>query len=495
MPRSRPILFLSDAPGAAADLDVLYPGRVAKLDFTAHPHDEQVLQQHTHVITMVTDGRNVDRLDYRALTRYARRGGKVVSCLFEYAHARGLTMVKTHVHNTMRPAMRIEAECDITRGFAAGDEVWWFGTVSSAPDPLYSNQMLQRQLFGLRETSDVTILGTSTVNGGAVMVHERVGEGSILALDLLSPNRPYYNSWGSTNKYLFVGNFVGGSVRYGKHYPRRLSYDGFIGAMHQLAARYPQLRLQPVGPCSDGRQMWTAALGEEGSPTVYLGAAIHGWEWENAFGLLRLAEVLCDNPRAGGVDTRKLHVILMPIQNPYGYDHFVRQNARGVDLNRNFDVAWEQQPTGSDVVVPWDYDYKGTQPASERETQVIQGILQRYRPRCVVDFHTADFILMLPHKGNHEAMRAVQADVRRRLRNRFIAQQPYGGAYQQFNLDRVSQARQPEPWLAHYAAEIGVPLSLLVEMSGNRDDTHGLVMVSDMVVEICLAAMRQCLRI
>ena len=494
MPKPKPILFLSDAPGAAVDLDILYPGRVAKLDFTAQPHGLEVLQPHSHVITMVAEGRNVGQLDYAALTEYARGGGKVVSCLFEYAHHRGLTMSKTHVHDIVRPALRIELECEVTRGFAVGDEVWWYGTVSSAPDQLYANQMLQRQLFGVRETAGVSVVATSTLNGGAVMVEERVGEGSILALDLLSPIRPFYNSWGSTNKYLFLGNYVGGSVRHGKHSPRRLSYDEFVCAMHDLAARHPELRLQAEGPCSDGRQMWTLGLGDEANPTAYFGAAIHGWEWENAFGLLRLAELLSENPKVDGMDTRKLHIKLLPIQNPYGYDHFVRQNARGVDLNRNFDVAWDDLAEVQDVVVPWDYNYKGTRPASERETQVIQGILQRDRPHCVIDFHTADFIMMLPHTGDRAAMDAIHRDVRRRLKDRFVAQAPYGGAYQQFNLDRVSQAETPEPWLAHYAAETGVPVSFLVEMSGNRDDTHGLVMVTDMVVEICLAAMKQCLR-
>jgi hypothetical protein len=31
-------------------------------------------------------------------------------------------------------------------------------------------------------------------------------------------------------------------------------------------------------------------------------------------------------------------------------------------------------------------------------------------------------------------------------------------------------------------------------MSGNRDDVHALVMNTDTVVEVCLAAVKQCLR-
>ncbi|MHB0874703.1 MAG: hypothetical protein ACYC5O_01535 [Anaerolineae bacterium] len=89
------------------------------------------------------------------------------------------------------------------------------------------------------------------------------------------------------------GNLLCGSVRYGKRYPERLSYDRFVGEMRALATRYPHLRLQEEGEASDGRMMYSLNLGDASKPTVYLGAVLHGWEWENAFGLLRFVELLC----------------------------------------------------------------------------------------------------------------------------------------------------------------------------------------------------------
>ncbi len=399
MPDQKDILFLTDNPNCAtaADLDVLYPDRVAKLNFTTDKHGVTVLRQYDTVITMVTDGANLRKLKYESVESYARQGGKVISCLYEYACHRNLHFSKTHVLDRMRPAIRIEIENDVTRGFAKGDTIWWFGTVSSAPDQLYANQMLQRQVMGVTESDTVSVLATSTVNHGAVMVEEQVGKGRILALDLLSPGRPFYNSWGSTNKYLFSGNLIGGSVRFGKHYPDRWSYDEFVEQMHLLALEHTQLTLSAEGPCSDGREMYSFSIGDPQAPTIYLGAAIHGWEWENAFGLLRLAELLCRDTKLDGLDVGGLHWKIVPIQNPRGYDAFTRQNARGVDLNRNFDVAWEELPVPQDVVVPWDYNYKGTRPASEPETQVIQRIVDETRPICAIDFHTADYIMLLPH--------------------------------------------------------------------------------------------------
>jgi hypothetical protein len=227
---------------------------------------------------------------------------------------------------------------------------------------------------------------------------------------------------------------------------------------------------------------------------MYFGAAIHGWEWENAFGLLRLTELLCANPKLEGMDTRKLHFKIMPVQNPWGYDHFTRQNAHGVDLNRNFDVGWENLEDWQDVMMPWDYSYKGPRPASERETQIMQGLIGRHRPRCVIDFHTAHYVMLKPLGGDEALLDAIHRDIKRRLKNRFLCQRPYGGDYQQVNMDRVIQYEEPNPYLMDYAASKGCAAPFLLEMSGNRDDVHALVMNTDTVVEICLAAVKQCLK-
>jgi zinc carboxypeptidase len=490
------ILLLTDNTdhAMAADLDVLYPECVECMDFRSAKHTAELLRKYSTVITMVTSGEHLVDLDYAAVSEYARGGGQVISCLFEYSCARDLQFSKTHVMDRMRPGMQIELDHDVTRGYASGDLVWWFGTPSSAADTLYENQMVQRQITGLSTAGEVSVLARSTVNGGAVMVEEKLGEGRIVAMDLLSLVRPWFNSHGGTNKYLFVGNVINHTVRYGKHYPERLSYDLFVQQMHRLADQHEELSLDDEGPCSDGRSMWSFSLGDADRPTVFLGAAIHGWEWENAFGLLRLTELLCEQPKIEGLDTRRLHYRVLPIQNPWGYDHFTRHNSQGIDLNRNFDCGWDAYDHPQDVPMPWDYSYKGTRSASERETQVVQGIIDRYAPACVIDFHTADYVMMLPHQGNRKLLDAIHQNIRARLRNRFLVQRPYGGPYQQVNMDQITDFIEPTPHMVCYAADKGCPAAFVLEMSGNRDDVHALVINTDTVVEISLAAIQQVLR-
>ena len=176
------IVLLSDGPGGTigADLDVLYPGKVRRLDITSESYDAGVLGRYEFVITVINDGRNLDQLDYGAVTEFAESGGQVISCLFEYARNRGMQFSKTHVHDRIRPEMRIEVENDVTRGFAVGDTLWWYGTVTSAPDQSYANQMFQRQVLGLEYFENVAALGISNLNSGAVMLEEGVGDGRIV---------------------------------------------------------------------------------------------------------------------------------------------------------------------------------------------------------------------------------------------------------------------------------------------------------------------------
>ncbi len=485
------VLLLTDGGGTLqADLELLYPQRVTVLDFTSQPHGVDVLAQYTHVLTAVHDGANIERLDYGAVREYAAGGGQVISCLFEYATDRGWQFSKTHVLDRIEPQMRIEVECDVTRGFTVGDCIWWYGTVSSAPDPLYGNQMVQRQILNPIEDETTTVLARSLVNHGAMIIEERVGKGRIVAMDLMSPGRPWYNSHGSTNKWLFAGNVIADSVQWGKHYPQRLRYEEFVELMRATADAHYGLQMVAEGPCSDGREMYTLRFGDPNRPTVYFGAAVHGWEWENCYGLLRLAELLGEGADLG-MDVTSLHWVIMPVQNPWGFDHFTRQNGAGVDLNRNFDHGWEEYPMPQDVAVPWDYNYKGTRPASARETQIIQRIIDELRPIGLIDFHTAHYILM-PATGCDEALvAAIHEDIKDRLRDRFLCQAPYNGDYQQVNMERISDLVDA-PYLICYAADRGCRAPILIEMSGNRDDTHGLVMVTDNVVDICLALASKC---
>ena len=495
MPDNLSICLLTDAPkGAFAQhLALLYPGCVTALDFREADHSPAALSAYTHVVTMVGHRRNLERLDYAAVRAFAGEGGSVASCLFEFAGFNGLRLSKSYVADRMHPGIRICVANDVTRGFQVGDVTPWSGKVSGAPTNQHTNQLYQRQILDAANTETTTVLGRSTVNGGAVLIEEKVGKGRIVAMDLLSPREPFFDSLGSTNKYLFLGNLIGGSVRHGKHYARKLPYEEFTAEMAALAQRLPALTFAQEGPCSDGRPLCSLSLGNPEKPAFLFFGAIHGWEWENAYGLLHLSELLASGNPPEGLSPDDFFLKVVPILNPYGYDHDTRQNANGVDLNRNFDIAWGGYDGGDDVYQPWDYDYSGPGPASEPETQAAQRLIATHRPAGVLDFHTAHYILLRPHQGNKALIDSIHAEIRERLRNRYLIQRPYTTEYQQVNMTATTDFRPATPTLICYAAERGTPAAVLIEMSGNRTDTQALVMNVDTVVEICLATLQRCL--
>jgi protein MpaA len=78
---------------------------------------------------------------------------------------------------------------------------------------------------------------------------------------------------------------------------------------------------------------------------------------------------------------RRLDLWVVHAVNPDGRRLRVRQNARGVDLNRNFRSEWI--PIGQ----RWDPQYSGPRPWSEPETRIARDLIRRLRPDVTIWYH------------------------------------------------------------------------------------------------------------
>ena len=129
---------------------------------------------------------------------------------------------------------------------------------------------------------------------------------------------------------------------------------------------------ETIGTSAQGRPIRAELVGSRSAPNkILVVGSIHG------------------NEPAGHAITRRLRRVHPPSgtafwiidqANPDGSATNSRQNAHGVDLNRNFPYRWQ----------PQDGVYEsGPGAASEPETQALQRFIERERPRVTVWYHQA----------------------------------------------------------------------------------------------------------
>lgn len=126
----------------------------------------------------------------------------------------------------------------------------------------------------------------------------------------------------------------------------------------------------PLGRSERGRPIVAYEVGNpQGTPVLVVGC-IHGTEGAGIPVAQALEHV-----------TTNLDLWVVPDLNPDGHAAGTRQNARGVDLNRNWSSQW--QGGGR----PWDVYYPGPRPFSERETRIARDLILRIHPRATIWFH------------------------------------------------------------------------------------------------------------
>ena len=127
-----------------------------------------------------------------------------------------------------------------------------------------------------------------------------------------------------------------------------------------------------VGHSVRGRAIVAYERGDPAAPPTLVVGVIHGNEPAGLAVVARLRRM----PLPAGV-----HLWLIPSVNPDGLAAGIRQNARGVDLNRNWPVGWRANGR------PFDGYYPGPRPLSEPESRAVRAFVRRVRPRLTVWYH------------------------------------------------------------------------------------------------------------
>ena len=141
-------------------------------------------------------------------------------------------------------------------------------------------------------------------------------------------------------------------------------------AAAELASAEPQANV--IGHSVRGRAIVAYERGDPSAPATLVVGVIHGSEPAG----LAVVSQLRRLPLPPHV-----HLWLVPTVNPDGLAAGTRQNAHGVDLNRNWPTAWRHNG------VPWDGYYSGPRPLSEPENRAMRAFILRIRPSLTIWYH------------------------------------------------------------------------------------------------------------
>lgn len=149
-------------------------------------------------------------------------------------------------------------------------------------------------------------------------------------------------------------------------------FDALFAALALVGGHDAAPPVQLIGRSALGRPIRAVAYGRpDAERTVLVVGCIHGDEGEGIEITRRLE----------GAYTRAARVVILDQLNPDGFRLGVRQNGRGVDLNRNFASEWI--PIGQ----RWDPEYSGPRPWSEPETRIARALIRRIRPDITIWYH------------------------------------------------------------------------------------------------------------
>lgn len=176
------------------------------------------------------------------------------------------------------------------------------------------------------------------------------------------------------------------------------SFDSLLETVTALKNQFPDLiKIYTAGYSEGGREIIMYTLGN-GEKKALITGAIHAREHITTKYLLKVTEDYCNafysaTGYYGNYDIYNLldeyTLYIIPCANPDGLEIILsndspdknvrvselseyKANKKGVDLNRNFPIAWSYIDNG--VTSPADYYFKGYESGSAKETQVLMNL-------------------------------------------------------------------------------------------------------------------------
>ena len=190
--------------------------------------------------------------------------------------------------------------------------------------------------------------------------------------------------------------------------------------IRDLLYRYQgNIWLDSVGRSFDDREIYRIIVGNRtAEKKILFTGAIHGREYMTAKLLVKQTEHFLQYMCEGGNEDFDVAVHVIPMVNPDGAalchrgiegirkkelkekllkikekEDFVRwkSNARGVDLNRNFDAFWNEY--SCEKQKPSAEKYTGASPESEVETKALTRLTRKEKFQATISYHSSGEVI------------------------------------------------------------------------------------------------------
>ena len=216
--------------------------------------------------------------------------------------------------------------------------------------------------------------------------------------------------------------------------PCLYDYNTNKAIIEDLISEYPFINAELCGRTALGRGIFALNIGNPVNSVVYAGA-FHGSEYiTNALLLTfcrELSQAIADDGVIEGLNVRRAMygrgLIIVPLVNPDGCEisihgkagclgnfsfinrisggdfvHF-NANARGVDINHNFDAHWEtvrERERKAEIFGPSKTRFGGYSPESEPETVALCNLCRENNIRHAIAFHSQGEVIYPPEGEN-----------------------------------------------------------------------------------------------
>ncbi|HEY4222001.1 MAG TPA: M14 metallopeptidase family protein [Myxococcota bacterium] len=185
-------------------------------------------------------------------------------------------------------------------------------------------------------------------------------------------------------------------------------YNAITARLGELAELAPErASVHGIGSTVDGRTIWALKIGggKDGAIPMLINGGQHAREWISTMSATCIADRLVrdyDKDPAIRAFVDSTDAWIVPVANPDGYqyswgqDRYWRKNRHGgygVDLNRNFSVAWGGAGSSG---IKRSQTYRGEAPFSEPETSALRSLVKREGIKLHVDLHAYGQLVLFP---------------------------------------------------------------------------------------------------